>query len=86
MDLLDLAALMLLLMGALFLASALFINRALSGLRERRAGAAGEGRGPRPPVTGHADAGGWWMYVLPTLLLVAGAGLGVYLWVVEPLR
>ena len=51
MDLLDLAALMLLLMGALFLASALFINRALSGLRERRDGTAGEGRGPRPPAT-----------------------------------
>ena len=50
------------------------------------AGAAGEGRGPRPPATGHADAAGWWMYVLPTLLLLAGAGLGVYLWVVEPLR
>ena len=86
MDLLDLVALMLLLMGVLFLASALLINRAWSGLRERRAGPAGEGRGTPPPPTAHIDAGGWWMYVLPTLLLLGGAGLGVYLWVVEPLR
>lgn len=86
MDLLDLVALMLLLMGVLFLTSALFINRAWSGLRERRTEPAGEGRGTPPPPTVHTDTGGWWMHVLPTLLLLAGAGLGVYLWVVEPLR
>ena len=90
-------AVMLLLMGVLFLAVMRSVNGGLGSVSKQVFGQqAGEHHGPDGEHhrtrgaprrrTARAASSNWWIYVLPVMLLLAGAGLGLYLWVVEPLR